>query len=141
MRRTYKGKIKTLPKNGIFVFGSNTEGRHGKGAAKIAKDKFGAIYGQKFGLQGQSFAIVTKNLQKTKHPSVSKLYITSQILFLYLYAEQNKDKDFYVAYSGEGANLNGYTPKEMAHMFVMSDVKIPENIIFEQNFLKLGEKG
>jgi hypothetical protein len=36
--------------NTIFVFGSNPEGRHGSGAAKVAKDKFGAVYGQGEGL-------------------------------------------------------------------------------------------
>lgn len=32
--------------NTIFVFGSNPEVRHGAGAAKVAREKFGAIYGQ-----------------------------------------------------------------------------------------------
>jgi hypothetical protein len=42
-----------LPENNVvFVFGSNTEGRHGAGAAKVAKDKFGAKYGQAKGMQG-----------------------------------------------------------------------------------------
>jgi hypothetical protein len=45
----------------IFVFGSNQAGRHGKGAAKFALDNHGAIYGQGFGLQGNSFAIPTKD--------------------------------------------------------------------------------
>lgn len=60
----YKGIITELPENGIFVFGSNTQGRHGKGAALLAKNKFGAIYGQAKGLQGQSYAIITKDLTK-----------------------------------------------------------------------------
>ena len=49
--KTYTGIIEKLEPNQIFVFGSNTEGRHGKGAAKIARDKFGAIYGQAEGLR------------------------------------------------------------------------------------------
>ena len=44
----------------IFVFGSNLAGRHGKGAAKFAKDYHGAIYGRGVGLQGTSYAIPTK---------------------------------------------------------------------------------
>ena len=44
MKKYYIGNIKA-EKNTIFVFGSNPEDRHGKGAAKIAMDKFGAIYG------------------------------------------------------------------------------------------------
>lgn len=134
--KTYKGKITSLPDNGVFVFGSNTQGRHGKGAAKVARDKFGAVYGQAFGLQGRSFAIITKDLTKSSHPSVSSLKIISQILYLYLFAEQNKHLDFYVAYSGEGINLNGYPPKEMASFFFL-DLKVPDNIVFEETFLKL----
>lgn len=135
--KTYKGKIIKLENNGIFVFGSNTQGRHGKGAAKIAKDIFGAVYGQSFGLQGNSFAIITKDLRKKTHPSISKSLIRSQILYLYLFAEQNKDKDFYIAYSGTRVNLNGYSNLEMAKMFSIKGIKIPENIIFEEEFSKL----
>lgn len=30
-RKTYTGRLKTLAPNQTFVFGSNTEGRHGAG--------------------------------------------------------------------------------------------------------------
>lgn len=135
--RRYSGKITELPENGIFVFGSNTEGRHGKGAAKLAKEKFGAIYGQAFGRQGQSFAIVTKDLTKSEHPSISRDKIVCQILYLYLYAMQHKKLSFYVAYSGENENLNGYTNQEMANMFRITGLRTPENIIFEDKFANL----
>lgn len=45
----------------IFVFGSNTTGRHGAGAALIARRQYGAIYGCGEGLQGYSYAIPTKD--------------------------------------------------------------------------------
>jgi len=48
--RTYKGIITKLLSNQVFVFGSNTEGRHGKGAALWAKQNAGAIYGQSKGI-------------------------------------------------------------------------------------------
>lgn len=51
--------IRTLNENEIFVFGSNLAGAHGGGAARAALQKFGAIYGQGVGLQGQSYAIPT----------------------------------------------------------------------------------
>mgnify|MGYP006877977877 FL=1 len=70
--KTYSGMIDKLNSNQIFVFGSNTQGRHGKGAALTARNKFGAIYGQAEGLQGQSYAIITKDLTKTTHPSRTK---------------------------------------------------------------------
>lgn len=133
--RTYNGKI-LKDVDGIFVFGSNTEGKHGKGAAKWAKDYYGAIYGQSFGRQGQSFAIITKDLNKKKHPSIKRGKIVSQILYLYLYAIQHPELDFYIAYSGLSKNLNGYDNREMASMFFIESLDIPKNIIFEENFAK-----
>jgi hypothetical protein len=37
--------ITSLQDNQIFVFGSNTQGKHGAGAAFTARNKFGAKYG------------------------------------------------------------------------------------------------
>ena len=51
--------ITSLQKDEVFVFGSNINGMHGGGAARVAMDKFGAIWGQGEGLQGQSYAIPT----------------------------------------------------------------------------------
>lgn len=45
----------------IFVFGSNEAGIHGAGAAKIAVDKHGAVWGKSYGHYGDSFAIPTKD--------------------------------------------------------------------------------
>lgn len=153
--KTYSGNITKLLKNQIFVFGSNTEGRHGQGAAKWALINAGAIYGQPMGWQGQSYAIMTKDLTKRVHPSVNKDTIQWQIGVLYHNANQNPDLEFLIAYSGTGSNLNGYTNKEMAWMFKhpidsegdpwvnsidLFNVKpfsIPENIIFEESFYNL----
>ena len=133
--KTYSGLITSLPPNGIFVFGANTEGNHGAGAAKVAKEKFGAIYGT-IGLQGQSYGIITKDLRVNKHPSISSRIIISQVEALYFYASVMKDKDFYIAYSGSGYNLNGYSPLDMAYIF-SSAGPIPENIVFEEEFYSL----
>jgi len=133
--RTYKGEAIKLKPNQIFVFGSNTQGRHGRGSALVAKKYFGAKYGQAYGLQGQSYAIVTKDLTKYNHPSVSSEHIVDQIKKLYIFAEENPKLDFIVAYSGTKTNLNGYSNQEMADMF--SEIEIPKNIVFEYYFSKL----
>ena len=52
-------KISELKNNEIFVFGSNLQGAHGGGAARVALNNFGAVWGQGVGLQGQSYAIPT----------------------------------------------------------------------------------
>ena len=132
IRKTYSGSIASLADNQVFVFGSNTQGKHGKGAALTARNKFGAKYGQAEGPQGQSYAIITKDLTKSKHPSRTVEQIKEQIHNLYEYAKQNPDKEFLVAYSGTGANLNAYSNQEMADMF--SSEPIPNNIVFEESF-------
>lgn len=140
--KTYKGQITTLPPNGIFVFGSNTEGRHGKGAALVAKEKFGAILGQPGGMQGRSYGIITKDLTKNLHPSIPSFDIILQINTLYFTAKLNPDKEYYIAYSGTGSNLNGYTPQEMAGFFSskMLTYQIPDNVVFEEEFAKMLNK-
>ena|ERR1035437_2722166 len=137
MRKTYSGYITKLEDNQIFVFGANTQGRHGKGAALIAKTKFGAIYGQARGLQGKCFAIVTKDLTKKIHPSVDRDEIIDEIGNLYELASKNTDKEYLVAYNGVGINLSGYSNHDMANMFC--SFSIPPNVIFEESFLELFE--
>ena len=39
-------RITVLKTNEIFVFGSNLAGAHGGGAARLAYNRFGAIWGQ-----------------------------------------------------------------------------------------------
>lgn len=134
-RNTFSGMVTSLKPNQIFVFGSNTQGRHGLGAAKTAKDKFGAKYGQAEGLQGQSYAIITKDLTKKEQPSRTPKQIKEQIHKLYEFARQNPDKEFLVAYSSTGKNLNHYSNKAMAEMFASEE--IPSNIVFEEGFSSL----
>ena len=51
--------ITQLKKNEIFVFGSKRSGFHIGGNTKIARIRFGAVYGQPSGLQGEFYAIST----------------------------------------------------------------------------------
>ena len=135
LRKTYSGFINYLNKDQIFVFGSNTQGRHGRGAALTARLKFGAIYGQSEGIQGKSFAIITKDLTKKTHPSRTTAQIISQINKLYEYAALHPDKEFIIPYKYSDYNLNAYSSEDMAKMFASRD--IPENIIFDKLFYEL----
>ena len=56
--RISPARISLLKSDEIFVFGSNLQGMHGGGAARIAVTKFGAIMGQGVGLQGQSYEFI-----------------------------------------------------------------------------------
>lgn len=51
--------ITSLGRDEVFVFGSNLAGNHAGGAARVARERFGAIMGQGVGMQGQSYAIPT----------------------------------------------------------------------------------
>lgn len=51
--------IETLNENEIFVFGCRNSGHHFDGASAFALKHFGAIFGQREGRQGQSYAIPT----------------------------------------------------------------------------------
>lgn len=134
--KTYKGKITKLQPNEVFVFGSNPQGRHGKGAALVAAKLFGAKYGQAKGLMGQSYGIITKDLTKKIHPSIPTKQIKEQIAELYQFAIDHPEMLFYIAYSGKGQLLSGYTPPQIAHMFWKAG-DIPDNIVFEYDFYKL----
>lgn len=142
IENTYSGLITELKDNQYFVFGSNTQGRHGKGAALIAREKFGAIYGQAKGFQGRSYAIITKDLTKKVHPSIREEVIVGQIAELYDIANFQRllNKEFIMAWTGDGFNLNGYTSVEMAIMFLQATSishGIPENIMFSRSIATL----
>lgn len=96
----------------IFVFGSNLAGRHGKGAALYAKKYHGAIYGQGYGLQGNSFAIPTKDGNIKTLP----LFHINHYVNMFLdFAKNNPELEFEV--TNIGCGLAGYKPKDIAPMF------------------------
>lgn len=125
--------------NTVFVFGSNPEGRHGAGAAKVAREKFGAIYGQGEGLQGHAYALPTKDLrvkENNGYRSISKEQIIENIKRLYKCANEHPDLDFKIAYRNvHEKSLNGYTGVEMIEMFDEAG-DIPENIWFSEEWWK-----
>lgn len=107
--------------NGIFVFGSNLAGRHGKGAALDAKNVYGAVQGVGKGLTGRSYALPTKgkDLEKLSLDDI-KYYVDEFISF----AQKNPDKTFYVTSFGTG--LAGNKVEDIAAMFD----RIPSNVKF-----------
>lgn len=139
---TYKGLIVNDNPQKVFVFGANTQFRHGMGAALVALKQWGAKYGQ-IGKpwSGQSYAIITKDLNKIQHPSVGELVIESQIEEMYDTARLNPTYEFHVAYTEPSITLNGYTTRALARMFANAgDGDIPENVFFEENFAQLVQR-
>lgn len=112
----------------IFAFGSNRQGRHGKGAAKEAHRKHGAIYGQAEGLQGDSYAIITKELRKHKKKVTLKEIKAGVDKFL-KFAKAHPELTFNVTPIGCGNA--GRTPKQIGPMFrkYSKNVNLPREFI------------
>lgn len=119
--------ITHLKENEVFVFGSNQYGRHGAGAAKIAREMFGAVNGCPIGLIGQSYGIITTSFNKV---DISIENIASQVKTLYFFAETRPDLTFYVTKIGCG--LAGFNIDEIAPIF--KGLKKPKNIILPIEF-------
>ena len=136
-RKFTQENITELKENEIFVFGSNLNGNHAGGAARIAVDKFGAIQGQATGLQGQSYAIPTlsKDMKKLSLEEIEKY-----VLDFFKFAEENPHLDFYVTKIGCG--IAGFTIKEMQSIFYKIDLTYVFNVALPTEFCKLkGYKG
>lgn len=129
--RTSSNYITSLQPNQVFVFGSNTEGRHSGGAARMAQQKFRAIYGQSRGLQGQSYAIVTKDLRKGMR-SVELREIENEVNELLNFATMNTHLEFLV--TRIGCELAGFEEREIGKLF--KDKAIPDNVLLPQSFLQ-----
>lgn len=105
----------TLPENGeVFVFGSNLSGIHGAGAARVAMEKFGAVWGQGRGLNGQSYAIATKDENLfTRDLELIRRDIT--IFVTYTSISSQADTEWFVTRVGCG--LAGFRDEVIAPMF------------------------
>ena len=122
-QRITSNRISQLAANEVFVFGSNLQGHHYGGAARIANEKFGAIFGQGVGLQGQSYAIPTmQGGFETIRP-----YVDEFIEF----AKQHRELFFYVTRIGCG--IAGFQDSEIAPLFTsavgMDNVALPQSFI------------
>ena len=117
--------INRLSKNEVFVFGSNLAGYHGGGAARVALESFGAVWGQGVGLQGQSYAIPTMH----GGVDVIKPYVDEFIAF----AREHRELKFLVTPIGCG--IAGFTVAEIAPLF--ADAISDENIILPEDFVKV----
>ena len=111
--------ITRLEPGEVFVFGSNPGGRHAGGAAATALEKFGAVWGQGHGLQGQSYAIDTMSGLATINDEVAR--------FLE-FAAEHPELRFLLTEIGCG--IAGFTPAQIAPLFRGA----PENIVLPERF-------
>jgi hypothetical protein len=114
--------IQELAENEIFVFGSNKDGLHYSGAAKLAHEKFGAEWGVGNGLAGKTYAINTMSGIDVIEHDVD--------LFL-LRVKKHPNKVFLVTEIGCG--IAGYKPKEIAPFFK----NCPKNVHLPKSFIEV----
>lgn len=132
------GTLPTALEGHVFVFGSNLAGRHGKGAAAVAREQFGAQFGVGAGRQGQSYGIPTKDgrpLPGDPRPSFNdpKQTLSLEAIKPFIdefieYAKAHADERFFVTRVGCG--LAGYEDAEVAPMFVAA----PANCCFPEDW-------
>lgn len=117
--------ITSLGPDDIFVFGSNLAGHHAGGAARVALERFGAVWGQGVGIQGRSYAIPTmQGGVETIKPYVDD--------FIRLAREWDQNT-FYVTRIGCG--IAGFTDAEIAPLFAdaldLYNVRLPRSFVEE----------
>ena len=112
--------ISTLADGEIFVFGSNAQGMHMGGAARVAMEKFGAEWGNGEGLQGRSYAIPTMEGLESTAAAVERFT---------RFAREHGELKFLV--TAIGCGIAGYRPEEIAPMFAeaaqLQNVYLPES--------------
>lgn len=106
----------------VFVFGSNLAGRPGRGAAKHALERHGAIFGQGLGRQGMSYAIPIKGATLI---TLGLYIIREHVRDSVAYATEHLEERFYVTRVGCG--LAGYTDAEIGPLFANApfNVQLP----------------
>lgn len=114
----------------IFVFGSNLEGRHGKGAAKTALKEHGAIWGQGEGRQGNSYALPTKI---TPYKTMELEELKKHVKRFLNYARLHRELMFEITAVGTG--LAGHDIEDVALLFKNA----PKNCHFLDNWNKHGK--
>ena len=117
-------RISELRENEIFVFGSNLAGAHGGGAAWLAYNRFGAVWGEGVGMHGRTYAIPTMQ----GGVDTIKPYVDDFILF----AKEHRELTFLVTRIGCG--IAGFRNEEIAPLF--KDAICVENIILPKEFVE-----
>lgn len=135
--KTTPEEVTKLGHNQIFVFGSNTAGVHGKGAAKTARDKFGAQKGVAEGRTGNCYAIPTRiyigrddEHWKVRFEPVPLLEIHRSIHRFFNYANAHPELEFLMTKIGCG--YAGYDVEDFKDIFTRESV--PLNVVLPIEF-------
>lgn len=111
--------VSELRSDDVFVFGSNAGGLHGGGAARIAHERFGAVWGEGHGHHGQTYAIDTMSGLET---------LAREAEDFVAYASAHPELRFLL--TPVGCGIAGYTPEQVAPLFA----GIPVNVTVPASF-------
>ena len=121
--------VESLKEGQVFVFGSNLIGYHSGGASLIAMQRFGAVWGQAEGPQGQCYAIPV-DIRGEAVENVSA-YMKRHIDKFLAYVKEHKDQFFIVIRVGCGNA--GFDEEFMAPFFKealkMENVSLPKSFV------------
>lgn len=112
--RTTPEHIQSLEPHEIFVFGSNIQGAHGGGAARVAHQQFGAQYGVGEGLTGQSYALPSMEGTESFRAAAQRFID---------FAASRPDLTFLLTKVGCG--IAGYSETEVSQWFT----EAPDNVV------------
>ena len=115
--------VERLSKCEVFVFGSNLEGMHMGGAARVAYEKFGAEWGVGEGATGQCYAIPTMHGGLEDIRPYAKKFVA--------YAKAHPMNRFLLTRVGCG--IAGFKDSDMAQLF--EDVLDIPNIAYPRQWL------
>lgn len=126
-KRISAERIVSLEPGEVFVFGSNLEGWHGGGAARLAHRAFDAEWGVGAGPTGRCYAIPTMQGGVESIRPYVEAFLT--------YARQHAESRFLVTEIGCG--IAGFTPQQIAPLF--RDALPLPNVFLPRRFLAVLE--
>lgn len=133
--------IQDLHPSEVFVFGSNANGHHYGGAANLAFQRFGAVWGVGEGLRGNSYALPTLNSSMRPVTSASL-----KMSFKYLFIEITRHPELCFLLTKIGCGIAGYSVRQVASVFWSAATEyyngswkeyvgnLPENLIIPEEF-------
>lgn len=127
-KRISESNITELNENEIFVFGSNSSGEHWGGAAKLAHEKFGAVWGISDGISGNTYAIDSMSGMGILKDGIGRFMET---------AKKSKNSKFLVTEIGCG--IAGFKIENVAPLFDLC-INI-ENVYLPARFWEFYKKG
>lgn len=113
-------RITALASHEVFAFGSNGAGRHRGGAAQLAHQRFGAVWGEGHGMHGQTYAIDTMSGREV---------MFGEIATFLEFAHAHPELTFLVTEVECG--IAGYAPRDVAPTFFVA----PDNVALPASFV------